>query len=53
MKKNKNIKRPGFKKLKCKYCNNISFNVDSRATARTCWRCTSKLVNGQTLELSK
>ena len=53
MRKNKNVQKSGFKKLKCKYCNDISSNVDSRATTRTCWKCTSKLVNGQILELSK
>ena len=49
----KNVKRTGFKKMKCKYCNFVSHKVDSRATAYTCWKCTSKLVNGQILELSK
>ena len=43
----------GFKKLKCKYCPNVSDRVDSNATAITCWQCTQKLVNGERLELSK
>ena len=53
MKKNKNIEKHGFKTIKCKYCDHKSNKVDSRATAYTCWKCTSKLVNGQVLELSK
>ena len=53
MRKNKNIEKHGFKKMKCKYCNYKSNKVDTRTTAFTCWRCTSKLVNGQILELSK
>jgi len=54
MRKNKlNLKKTGFKKMKCKYCEHTSNKVDSRTTAYTCWRCTSKLVNGQILELSK
>lgn len=43
----------GFKKLQCKYCDNVSERVDEKATAITCWQCTSKLVNGQILELRK
>ena len=53
MRKNKNVQKSGFKKMKCKYCNYESNKVDSRATGYTCWRCTCKLVNGQILELSK
>ena len=54
MRKNKkNIINPGFKKMKCKYCDHTSNKVDARTTALTCWRCTSKIVNGQILELSK
>ena len=49
----KNVKKSGFKKMKCKYCKFISHKVDSRATGYTCWHCTAKLVNGQILELSK
>lgn len=43
----------GFKKLQCKYCDNVSERVDINATAITCWQCTSKLVNGQVLEIRK
>ncbi len=43
----------GFKKLQCKYCDNVSDRVDENATAVTCWQCTQKLVNGETLELRK
>ena len=50
--KNKSLGR-GFKKLQCKYCTNICDRVDENATAITCSTCTSKLVNGQTLELRK
>jgi len=53
MRKNKNQKNHGFKKMKCKYCEYVSDKVDARATGYTCWRCTCKLVNGQILELSK
>jgi hypothetical protein len=53
MRQKKNTVKHGFKKMKCKYCNDISDKVDIRATARTCWRCTAKLVNGQILEISK
>ena len=53
MRKNKNQKNRGFKKMKCKYCEYVSDKVDARATGYTCWKCTCKLVNGQILELSK
>jgi len=43
----------GFKRLQCKYCNNVSERVDEKATSITCWKCTQKLVNGETLELRK
>lgn len=43
----------GFKKMQCKYCDNVSNRVDEKATAITCWQCTSKLVNGQVLEIRK
>ena len=43
----------GFKRLQCKYCDNVSDRVDETATAITCWQCTQKLVNGKTLELRK
>jgi ribosomal protein S27E len=43
----------GFKKMQCKYCENVSDRVDEKATAITCWECTSKLVNGQVLEIRK
>jgi len=54
MKKSKKSNVPrGFKKLQCKYCDNVSDRVDQNATAITCWQCTQKLVNGETLELRK
>jgi ribosomal protein S27E len=54
MAKSKNSKPPkGFKRLQCKYCDNVSDRVDEKATAVTCWKCTSKLVNGQVLEIRK
>ena len=43
----------GYKKLQCKYCENICERVDDKADAVTCWRCTSKLVNGEILEIRK
>ena len=43
----------GFKRLQCKYCDNVSERVDEKATSVTCWKCTQKLVNGETLELRK
>ena len=54
MTNSKNTPPPkGYKKLQCKYCNNVSTRVDVKATAITCWECTSKLVNGQVLEIRK
>ena len=53
MRKNKNIEKHGFKKMKCKYCKHTSNKVDKRTTADTCWKCTSKYVDGQIMELSK
>ena len=43
----------GYKRLQCKYCDAICQRVDEKATAVTCWQCTSKLVHGQHLELRK
>lgn len=43
----------GYKKMQCKYCNNISTRVDVNATAITCYQCTSKLADGHKLELRK
>ena len=43
----------GFKRLQCKYCDNVSERVDENATAVTCWQCTQRLVNGETLEIRK
>lgn len=43
----------GFKRLQCKYCDNVCQRVDEKATAITCWECTSKLVNGKHLEVRK
>lgn len=45
--------KTGFKKLQCKYCDTICERVDEQATAITCSICTSKLVNGQVLEVRK
>ena len=33
MRKNKNVEKHGFKKMKCKYCEYTSNKVDSRTTA--------------------
>ena len=51
----KSRKQPakGFKRLQCKYCDNVSERVDEKASAVTCWRCTQKLVNGEFLEIRK
>jgi ribosomal protein S27E len=43
----------GFKKLQCKYCDNVSERVDINTTAVTCWQCTQRLVNGEILEIRK
>lgn len=43
----------GFKKLQCKYCDNICERVDNNATSVTCWKCTQRLVNGEKLEIKK
>jgi hypothetical protein len=43
----------GYKKMQCKYCDEICQRVDEKATAVTCWKCVSKLVNGQILEVRK
>jgi ribosomal protein S27E len=43
----------GYKKMQCKYCEEICQRVDEKATAVTCSICVSKLVSGQTLELRK
>lgn len=43
----------GFKKLQCKYCDEICQKVDVNAEAVTCYKCVSKLVNGQRLEIRK
>ena len=52
--KPKSTKPPkGYKRLQCKYCTNISERVDEKATAITCWECTSKLVSGRHLEVRK
>lgn len=46
-------KSKGFKKLQCKYCDEICQKVDVNATAVTCYNCVSKLVNGHQLEIRK
>ena len=53
MAKSKNIPVKGFKRLQCKYCDHVSERVDEKATAITCFRCVSKLVNGHHLEVRK
>ena len=50
MKIKKVTKVSGYKKLACKYCGSICERVDANATAITCSRCVSKLVNGDVLE---
>lgn len=51
--KGKNKPAKGFKRLQCKYCDNVSERVDEKADAITCWKCTMKLVNGEILEIRK
>jgi ribosomal protein S27E len=52
--KSRSTKPPkGYKKLQCKYCENVCERVDEKADAVTCWQCTSKLVSGQHLEVRK
>jgi ribosomal protein S27E len=53
MRKTKTMQPKGFKKLQCKYCDRVCERVDNNATAITCWQCTQKLVNGETLEIRK
>ena len=53
MAKSKRQPAKGFKRLQCKYCDNFAERVDVNATAVTCWQCTQKLVDGQTLEIRK
>ena len=54
MKNSKSTAPPkGYKKLQCKYCDEICQRVDEKATVITCYRCVSKLVNGHVLELRK
>ncbi len=54
MKRPKSSTMPkGFKKLQCKYCDEICQKVDVNVTAVTCYKCVSKLVNGQVLEIRK
>lgn len=53
MKKKPTQPPKGYKRLQCKYCDTVCERVDEKATAITCWECTSKLVNGHVLELRK
>lgn len=54
MRNKKNSPVPkGFKKLQCKYCDEVCQRVDEKADAITCSTCVSKLVNGQVLEIRK
>ncbi len=53
MKKAKFTSRQGSgKTLKCKNCGRAVDNVDTNATAVTCWRCVCKLINPHSLILS-
>jgi ribosomal protein S27E len=52
MKKTKS-KNSNYKKLACKYCNNIVERVDDKSISVTCSKCTFKLCEGEYLELSK
>ena len=53
MKKTTTTLGKGFKKLQCKYCDYICQRVDDKSTGVVCSICTSKLVNGNILELRK
>jgi hypothetical protein len=43
----------GYKRLQCKYCDHVSERVDNHADAITCYKCVTKLLNGEILELRK
>ena len=53
MRKSKTPSLKGFKQLQCKYCDHVCDRIDMNATAVTCFKCISKLVNGQHLEIRK
>ena len=54
MKNSKSSQPPkGYKRMQCKYCEEICQRVDEKATAITCSKCVTKLVAGQTLEIRK
>ena len=53
MAKKKHIPAKGFKQLRCKYCDHVSDRVDAKADAITCFRCVSKLLRGEHLEVRK
>jgi ribosomal protein S27E len=40
----------GFKKLKCKHCENIVPRVDEKTVTVICYQCTAKLVDGAVLK---
>ena len=43
----------GYKKLQCKYCDDICERVDINADAITCYKCVIKLTDGKILEPRK
>jgi len=43
----------GYKKLQCKYCDNICDRVDINADAITCSICVQKMTEGVVLEPRK
>ena len=53
MRKSKTTTVKGYKKLQCKYCDHVSDRVDNKADAITCFRCVSKLLHGEHLEVRK
>jgi hypothetical protein len=53
MRKSKTTHIKGFKRLQCKYCDHVCERVDEKADAVTCYKCVSKLVNGEHLEIRK
>jgi len=42
------MKSKSFKSLNCKICGEKVDKVDDKATAVTCWRCTSRNLNSRT-----
>jgi hypothetical protein len=52
-KSKKSIPAKGYKRLQCKYCDHVSERVDVNADAITCYKCVTKLLNGEVLEIRK